>query len=76
MKFSLIKLLRGRDAYGHPIGVNFKGDDHYQTLLGGVLTFVAQALTLVLCVRAVIEIFEMEDPSVTVFERLMQYEER
>ena len=67
MKFLFLKLLRGCVAYGHPIGINLKGEDHYQTLHGGVLAFLVQVITLVLLVRAVGEIFEMEDPSLLYF---------
>ena len=76
MRFSLTALLRNRDAFGHPIGVYFNGEDSYQTLLGGFMTLVAQILTFVLITQAIQEIIGMEEPVVTMYENFLDADAR
>ena len=38
MTFSLSQFIRGRDIFGHKIGVNFRGNETFQTLLGSLFT--------------------------------------
>ena len=76
MKFSLLRFMRNRDSYGHPINLYYKGDEAYQTYLGGFLTFLAQILTFVLFIGAMEEIIEMKEPIVSSFERPMLLSER
>ena len=76
MKFSLLRFLRNRDSYGHPIHLFYKGDESYQTYLGAFLTFLAQILTFVLFIGVVTEIIEMKEPIVSSFERPMLTSER
>ena len=38
MGFSLLKVLRSLDDFGHPIGVTYKGDEVHQSTLGGIMT--------------------------------------
>ena len=76
MRFLFTNLLRSRDAYGHPIGVFYKGDDAYQTLLGGVLTLAAQILTFVLVTQAIQEIIQMEEPTINSYETFIDVDAR
>ena len=76
MRFFFTNLLRNRDAYGHPIGVFYKGDDAYQTLLGGVLTLAAQILTFVLLIQAIQEIIQMQEPAINSYETFLDAEAR
>ena len=72
----LKRYLRGIDAFGHEIRVNYKGEESFNTALGGMLTLAVKALTLALLVIAVQEMILMEDPSVSVIERNLSEEER
>ena len=38
--------IRDKDEYGHPILLNYKGDDTYKTLPGGILSIIAQIILL------------------------------
>ena len=76
MRVSFMSILRNRDSYGHPIGVFYKGDDAYQTLLGGVMTLTAQILTFVLLTQAIQEIIQMEEPAVNTYETFIDVEAR
>ena len=72
----LKRYLRGIDAFGHEIRVNYKGEESFNTALGGMLTIVVKALTLAMLVMAVQEMIVMEDPTVSVIERSLSEEEQ
>ena len=76
MRFFFTSLLRNRDAYGHPISVFYKGDDAYQTLLGGVMTLTAQILTFVLLTQAIQEMIQMEQPTINSYETVTDVDAR
>ena len=38
--FSLSQFIRARDIFGHKIGVNFRGKETFQTLVGSFFTLV------------------------------------
>ena len=44
---SLTNFIRDRDIFGSSFGVNFKGRDTYQTLLGSLFTLGVYTLMLV-----------------------------
>ena len=41
------KLFTGLDMYGHKIGVNYEGSDHFRTKLGAVVTLITYVLILI-----------------------------
>ena len=43
---NLMDLLESQDIFGHPIGVNYKGDNTFKTRLGALCTIVSYALIL------------------------------
>ena len=59
MQFSLRKLVRRLDYFGHDIKVNYKGEKTYTSALGGIITVVVYALTLVLIIKSAKEIHLM-----------------
>ena len=67
MKVSFSNLLKSIDSFGHPIQVNYKGEETFKSLVGGVLSLLSLALTLVLVLKAVNEIVAMEEPTLTEF---------
>ena len=42
----MIKFLRSIDIYGHPIGVLYKGNTSYNSLLGSVFTLITTVIVL------------------------------
>ena len=40
------KFLVNQDIYGHPIGVNYRGDGSYKTRLGALCTLTTYALIM------------------------------
>ena len=46
MSFSLRRILRSLDDFGHPITLTYKGEETYQSCLGGIITLVVSAFTL------------------------------
>ena len=35
---SFIKILKGQDAFGEPVSINYGGEAKFNTLIGGTLT--------------------------------------
>ena len=76
MKFSLIGLLSSLDEFGHPMSLTYKGEFTYQTLIGGILTIVMQVLVAIVIINAAIEIYNVNDPTITSFERFIPLSDR
>ena len=47
MGFNLVKYLVSKDAYGHKIGVHYRGSGTYQTKLGAAFTMATKLLSIV-----------------------------
>ena len=76
MKFSILSLLRSLDEFGHPMSLTYKGDFTYQTLIGGVLSIIMQVLVAIMIINAVIEVYNVDEPTITSFERFISLEDR
>ena len=61
MKF-FSNLIRNRDAMGHDVTLNFKGNSKNPTLLGGLMTIVARGLVLLFLFQLLLGLKNMEDP--------------
>ena len=59
---SLARFLRNRDSFGHAVQLIYKGNETYNSLFGGIVTLMVQALTLIMVIQAVTELASMEDP--------------
>ena len=75
-KFSLGKVLKSRDAFGHRIDVTYKGRETHNSITGGVLTLLVQVFTGFLTLAALAEVFEMQDPQISSFQRPVASDER
>ena len=62
MKFSLYKLIQGRDAFGHGLTLYYKGEEKHQSIQGGIATILVQVFTLILLVQALEEVYMMQEP--------------
>ena len=65
----LSRFLRGRDSFGHPVQVLFKGRETYNSVLGGFCTLLLQLLTAVMIYKAIEEVLLMNDPTITSFTK-------
>ena len=74
MKF-ISSFLTNRDNLGHPITVNYKGSDTYQTKLGGFFTIGIRAMMLIYLLITVIELVSMSDPNIVSYSRRLYKEE-
>ena len=74
MKF-LSTFLINRDNLGHPITVNYKGSDTYQTKLGGFFTIGIRAMMLIYLLITVIALVSMSDPTIITYSRRLYKEE-
>lgn len=69
-----IDLILSRDVFGHPLSVNYKGSDIFQTKIGAFFSIVTQLMTLGILVIKSIELVNMSDPSLQLYRRPI-YEE-
>ena len=47
MGFDIVDFLVGRDSYGQPIGINYKGSGTYQTKLGALFTLATLIIIII-----------------------------
>ena len=47
MGFSLTDYLVGKDVYGHPVGINYRGSDSFQTKMGACCTLATLIMVIV-----------------------------
>lgn len=64
-----VSFLLARDILGHPLSVNYKGQNKFNTKLGAFLSIGIRTLVLVQLVQLAIEMFYMTDPDVFSFSR-------
>ena len=57
-------LIRNRDVMGHPVTLNFKGNDSNPTLLGGFMTIAVKGLVLFFLSQLFFSLKNMDDPSI------------
>ena len=74
MKF-LSSFLMSRDVLGHPLSVNYKGSDTFQTKLGAFISISVQALVLTQLILKLLDLIEMNDPSILAYERPIYQDE-
>ena len=68
MKF-LSSFLMSRDVLGHPLSVNYKGSDTFQTKLGAFISIGVQMAVLAQLVLKSLDMFNMSDPSILAYQR-------
>ena len=68
--------IRALDVFGHAIKVNYKGQEAYNSVLGGIFTLIMYVLTIVLVIRSVEEIVLMRDPVLREYSKLLNPEDR
>ena len=71
-----MRMLRSLDNFGHPIQLNYKGNETYQSACGGLLTIAVQVITLIASISALTEVFGMKDPKITSFTRPLTEKDR
>ena len=65
--------IRSHDAFGQGIGLNYKGESHYKTLGGGLLSLAFKLAMLSFHMAQSIMVLNFEDPKITTYE---VYEQR
>ena len=76
MRFSLARFVRSFDDYGHPIQVTYKGEESYQTFLGGVCTGLVQITTLIMILLGLENVLMMTEPSIISFSKTISVDEQ
>ena len=71
----LLSILLSRDELGHPIMLNYKGDENYPTKLGALLSIAVKVMMLIFLVQKTISVLDMTDPSIDYYERPLYTEE-
>ena len=47
MGFSLMDYVVSKDIYGHPVGINYRGSDSFQTKMGALCTLATLIVVIV-----------------------------
>ena len=58
------RLVLSQDMLGHPLSVNYKGEQAYRTVVGAVVSTGIRVLTLVQLITLSISMLEMQDPNI------------
>ena len=70
-----LKFILARDVLGHPITINYKGEDTYKTKIGAFLSIGVQVMVLIFLAMKVIALIEMSDPNILIQDRPIYKEE-
>ena len=54
-------LLKLCDSYGYPISLTFKGDTHYKSAFGGIMTLLLYGLSIGYFVEMAKKVYHRED---------------
>ena len=60
----LSNILMSRDRLGHPISVNYKGEDTHKTKIGALLSIGIQVMVIIFLIQRTIALVEMSDPTI------------
>ena len=61
---SFSNFIRNRDAMGHPVTLNFKGNDTNPTILGGIISVAVRGLVVFFLFQLFLSLKNMDDPSI------------
>ena len=70
-----LKFILARDVLGHPITINYKGEDTYKTKVGAFLSIGVQVMVLIFLAMKVIALIDMSDPNILIQDRPIYKEE-
>ena len=65
----LISFILRRDSLGHPLAINYKGNEEHPSFLGAFISITIHLLVSVQLLYKLIELLDMSDPSIQSFER-------
>ena len=71
----ILNFITGRDQFSSPISVNYNGNDTYGTKLGGILTLGVQVVSFAFLVQTLIDLVQMNDPTINAYDRPIYAEE-
>jgi len=72
MMTSLLRKFIGLDMYGHPIGVNYKGESAFKTKFGAVLTMLTYAAVLTYASVKFNRLVHRDRPEITRTEEIIR----
>ena len=65
MKQSIGNFLKRQDMFGHPVTINYKGEDQYKTGCGAFLSLAQKGFILVVATMGVIDLLNYNDLNIT-----------
>ena len=71
-----MRFVKSLDDFGHQFQLTYKGEDNYQTRLGGICSLLIKVNTLILFIVKFKSMLLMEDPIITNFDRPLSKEEK
>lgn len=64
-----LSFLLARDNLGHPVTLNYKGNDNHPSCCGAILTISIKIMVLFYCLQEASEMVSMGNPAVQSYER-------
>ena len=58
------------------MSLTYKGEFTYHTLIGGDLSIIMQVLVAIMIIDAVIEVYNVDEPTITSFKHFIPFEDR
>ena len=71
----LISFILGRDSLGHPLRINYKGNQEHPSFLGAFISITITVLVTVQLLHKLTELLDMSDPSIQSYERPIYLDE-
>ena len=62
---TILTFLKGQDAFGEPVRINYKGDTEYKTMWGATLTLLHGIFILAVTIIGVIDLVGYENPTIS-----------
>ena len=76
MRSSFIRFITSLDDFGHTFQLTYKGEEHFQTRLGGTCSLIVKATTFILFIVYIKSMLLMEDPDISSFARPLTKDEK
>ena len=62
---SLLGRVRSFDIFGEPVGLNYKGDSNFKTLLGAFFSILLQSFILFFTLGEFLDLIDHNNPQIT-----------
>ena len=66
--------IRSFDSYGQPVSVNYKGNDTYQTVTGGLISLLAAMIVAIFAIVKGMDLLNLDNPNISSITEFQAYQ--